>query len=66
MSDDAQRDALYELNDEIMSILHAEQLRHDSIASATVTQWLRGLYDFVQVGLGKSPHFTQQKSDEAT
>ena len=64
VSDDAQRDALCELNDEIMSILHAEQLRHDSVDSATVLQWLRGLYDVVKVGLGQSPHFNQQKSDE--
>jgi hypothetical protein len=49
--------ALYELQDELMSILHAHPLRQPLVDSAKVTDWLRGLYDIVQEGLGKPRHF---------
>ena len=49
LSDDAEQSrpeqnaALRELNDEIMSMLHAQQLRQVSVPSATVKEWLEGL-----------------------
>ena len=49
--------ALSELSDEVMSMLHARQLREASLDSQTVTGWLRLIYDVVQVGLGAEPHF---------
>ncbi|CAN5445918.1 hypothetical protein BH09PLA1_BH09PLA1_21750 [soil metagenome] len=70
MSDNAEQsrpeqDALLELNDEIMSMLHAQQLRQDSVPSATVKEWLQELYDIAQVGLGKPRHFQRDDPDGA-
>jgi hypothetical protein len=59
------QNALVELNDEIMSMLHAQQLRQDSVPSATVKEWLQGLYDIAQVGLGKSRHFRRDDPNDA-
>jgi hypothetical protein len=52
-----EQNALWELNDEIMSMLHAQQLRQESVSSATVRLWLQELYDITQVGLGKPRNF---------
>ena len=52
-----QRNALIELSDEIMSILHAHQLKAPQMQSNEVREWIRGLYDLVQKGLGKPAHF---------
>jgi hypothetical protein len=60
-----ERNALLELSDEIMSLLHAEQLKHESVPSAMVTEWLRELYDIAQVGSGKSRHFRRDTSNDA-
>jgi len=57
--------ALWELSDEIMSALHAEQLRHESVSSTTVKQWLCELYDIAQVGLGLPRHFGRDDSSDA-
>lgn len=50
-----QYDALVRLNDELMSMLHASQLRGDAVPSQTVRQWLRVLVDIVDEGLGREP-----------
>ena len=55
----AQNKALWMLNDEIMSMLHARPLNETSIPSAKVREWLQLLYDLVQDGFGKPPHFTR-------
>ena len=70
MSDDADQsspeaNALWELNDEIMSMLHAQELGQRSVPSATVKQWLQGLYDIAQVGLGKPRHFRRDDPNDA-
>jgi hypothetical protein len=52
-----QRDALYALNDEIMSMLHARPLREKTIGSEHVTRWLRRLYNITETGLGNRVHF---------
>lgn len=49
--------ALSDIGDEVMSMLHAQQLREASLDSQTVTGWLRLIYDMVQVGLGGKSHF---------
>ena len=56
-----QRNALFNLNDEIMSTLHAHQLREANVPSKEVVAWLRGLYDIVQEGLGKPAHFFSER-----
>ena len=56
MNDDPvarQYDARVRLNDELMSMLHAMQLREETVASGTVREWLRVLVAIVQEGLGK-------------
>ena len=70
MPDDAdqsrpEQNALWELNDEIMSMLHAQQLRQDHVPSETVKHWLQELYDTTQVGLGKPRHFRRDDFDGA-
>ncbi len=70
MPDDADRsrpeqNALWELNDEIMAMLHAQQLGQDSVPSATVKEWLQDLYDIAQIGLGKPRHFRRDDSNGA-
>ena len=70
MSDDTERsrpemNALLELNDEIMSMIHAQQLRQESVPSATVKEWLQGLYDIAQMGLGNPRHFRRDDSNDA-
>jgi hypothetical protein len=52
-----QYQALATLNDEVMSILHAQALRQKVVTCETVAEWLRGLYDIVQQGLGRPRHF---------
>jgi len=52
-----QTSALAEIQDETMSCLHAQPLRHDSIDSAHVKRWLQRLYDISRKGLGKPEHF---------
>jgi hypothetical protein len=54
-----QRTALNDLRDEIMSILHAQSLRGQTVASETVIAWLRGMHDMVQEGMDLAPHFGQ-------
>ncbi|WP_155844912.1 hypothetical protein [Arenimonas oryziterrae] len=51
-------DALWDLNDEIMSCLHSQQLKGDAIPTSVVVAWLRGFYDTTRVGLGHPPHFS--------
>jgi hypothetical protein len=66
MNDDIasrQHDALFKLNDELWSMLHAYPLRQDVIASATVRDWLWVLLGYVYEGLGKSLP-PQPKSDD--
>lgn len=60
-----EQNALLELSDEIMSALHAEQLRHDSVPSSTVTQWLRQLYDIAQGGLGRPRGLGRESQGDA-
>jgi hypothetical protein len=60
-----EQNALWELNDEIMSMLHAQQLRQESVSSATVKEWLQGLYDIAQVGLGKPRHVRRDDPNDA-
>jgi hypothetical protein len=52
-----QYEALSCLNDEVMSMLHAHSLRQPLIDSEHVVDWLRFIYDEVQVGLGEPRHF---------
>ena len=52
-----QQQSLWSLNDEVMSALHAHPLRQPSIDSTVVVNWLRDIYDEVQVGLGKPRRF---------
>ena len=59
------QNALRAQSDEIMSMLHAQQLRQESMPSATVTQWLQELYDLAQVGLGKPRHFRRDDPERA-
>ena len=59
-----QYEALMYLNDEVMSILHAHALRQDTIASNTVIEWLRGIYNTVQEGLGKPAVFEKETNRE--
>jgi hypothetical protein len=56
-----QRNALVDLGDDIMSVLHSHQLREPQIRSEVVIAWIRGLYDTVQKGLGKPAHFFPEK-----
>jgi hypothetical protein len=70
LPDDAEKpqpeeNALVELNDEIMSMLHAQQLRQESVPSETVKKWLQGLYDIAQVGLGKPRLFRRDDPNDA-
>lgn len=51
-----QRNALSKLHDELGSLLHANQLRSDTVDSKTVVNWLRMLHDIVQDGLER-PRF---------
>ena len=57
--------ALDSLHDEVMSMLHAHQLRQPSIESTTVVEWLRFIYDEVQVGMGRPTVFKQVMGDLA-
>jgi hypothetical protein len=59
-----QSTALCGLNDEVMSMLHAWQLRHPSVDSQTVIDWLRLIYDEVQAGLGKERHFAVTRKND--
>ena len=54
-----QYDALLHIADEIMDTLHAGQLRQPTIESSTVVEWLRGLYDMAEEGMGREAHFTK-------
>jgi hypothetical protein len=51
--------ALDAIGDEVMSILHAHNLKAPTVAAVTVVAWLRGIYDMVEVGRGRPPHFAQ-------
>ena len=57
----SQYSALVQVGDEVMSMLHAHSLRQEVIPSATVINWLQGIYDLVEVGLGRPPHFANIK-----
>jgi hypothetical protein len=46
-----QDDALWELHDELDSMLHAQQLRGETVDSGAVVRWLRLLHNIVQDGL---------------
>jgi hypothetical protein len=46
-----QNDALWELHDELDSLLHTNQLKSDTVNSRTVTKWFRMLHNIVQDGL---------------
>ncbi len=46
-----QLNALWELQDELNFLLHANQLRSDTVDSKTVVNWLRGMHNIVQDGL---------------
>ena len=50
---DDKQDALWELNDELNSMLHAQQLRSELVPSSTVTEWLRLLHNIVRRGLNE-------------
>ena len=51
-----QTNALFNLNDEVDALLHASQLRNDTIDSKTVIGWLRMLHNIVRDGLER-PHY---------
>jgi len=57
MTDDTvpvrQQDALFKLNDELWSMLHARALDGETIESTTVREWLRTLLGFDLDGLGR-------------
>ena len=46
-----QINALYNLNDELDSLLHANCLKSDAVDGKTVRNWLRMLHDIVRDGL---------------
>lgn len=49
--------ALVELSDEIMSMLHANHLRNEVVSSMVVRGWLQMLHDTAQNGLGRPRTF---------
>lgn len=46
-----ENDALWALHDELDSLLHANQLKGETVDSKTVTSWFRMLHNIVQDGL---------------
>ncbi len=46
-----QTNALFNLNDELDSMLHANQLRNETVDSKTVTNWFRMLHNIIRDGL---------------
>lgn len=58
-----QYQALIELNDELNSVLHAQQLRSDVVDTKTVVGWLRLLHNLVQDGL-QHPRYSFAKDDQ--
>ena len=59
-----QNDALWELHDELDLLLHANQLRSETVDSKVVTNWFRMLHNIVQDGLERPryPFPEQEKS----
>ena len=49
-----QYQALIELHDELNAMLHAQQLRAETVDNKTVVRWLRLLHNIVQDGLESS------------
>ena len=60
----SQYNALVQVSDEVMSMLHAHPLRQEAIQSATVVNWLQGIYDLVEMGLGRPAHFANIKAQD--
>ncbi len=52
-----EKQALINIQDEILSILHARQLKADEVDSDLVRDWLQDLYDLAEVGQGGKSHF---------
>jgi len=56
--------ALVELSDEIMSMLHASHLRNEVVSSMIVRGWLQMLHDIAQTGLDRPQIFSDRLAQQ--